>query len=122
LSHEESFLWKVEKTNQRTDQKKNDSFSREFQQHEREKRTKQNNVNQMDLAVLDPKVSHPSVANCLNNLGELYRAQGKYADAELLFQRALNILDEVLGSEHPTTQTVRRNYENLLKKMESEKG
>ncbi len=76
----------------------------------------------MDLAVLDPKASHPSVANCLNNLGELYRAQGKYADAEPLCQRALTIFEEVLGPEHPTSQTVRKNYEDLLKKMASEKG
>jgi Tfp pilus assembly protein PilF len=70
--------------------------------------------------VLGP--THPEVANSLNNLGWLYYDQGKYADAEPLLQRALNIFEEVLGSEHPTTQKVRKNYEGLLKKMKREKA
>ncbi len=64
---------------------------------------------------------HPQVALSLNNLAELYRTQGKYADAEPLYQRALNIFEEALGLTHPNTQTVRGNYEDLLKKMEDEK-
>ncbi|MEA5503662.1 CHAT domain-containing tetratricopeptide repeat protein [Halotia wernerae UHCC 0503] len=37
----------------------------------------------------------------LNNLAELYRIQGRYSDAKLLYLQALNIRKEVLGSEHP---------------------
>jgi len=33
--------------------------------------------------------NHPSVATSLNNLAELYRNQGQYAQAEPLIQRAL---------------------------------
>jgi hypothetical protein len=55
-------------------------------------------------------------------LGGLYYDQGKYADAEPLLQRALNIFEEVLGSEHPTTRKSRKNYEALLNKSEREKG
>jgi len=44
---------------------------------------------------------HPRVATSLNNLGEVYGAQGRYAEAEPLYKRALAILEEALGSEHP---------------------
>lgn len=65
--------------------------------------------------------THPEVARSLNNLALLYYAQGQYAKTAPLLQRALNIREETLGSEHPNTKSVRKNYENLLKKMESEK-
>jgi tetratricopeptide (TPR) repeat protein len=56
---------------------------------------------------------HPSVATSLNNLAGLYRAQGKYSEAEPLYLRAIQILEKVLGSEHPNTVTVRQNYETM---------
>jgi tetratricopeptide (TPR) repeat protein len=34
---------------------------------------------------------HPDVATSLNNLAELYRVQGRYADAERLYERSLAI-------------------------------
>ena len=37
---------------------------------------------------------HPNTAQSLNNLAELYRAQGKYAQAEPLMQRALAIREK----------------------------
>ena len=40
----------------------------------------------------------------LNNLGELYRRQGRLADAEHMFKRALAV-KEVLGPEHPDVAT-----------------
>jgi CHAT domain-containing protein len=49
--------------------------------------------------VLGPE--HPTVALALNNLAELFRAQGDSARAEPLYQRALKILEKVLGPEHP---------------------
>lgn len=66
--------------------------------------------------------THPDVGQSLNNLAALYNNQGKYAEAEPLCQRALTIFEEVLGSEHPTSQMVRETYEDVLKKMESEKS
>ena len=47
----------------------------------------------------------PRLATSLNNLGELYRAQGKYAEAEPLSRRALAIDEKALGSEHPDVAT-----------------
>ena len=37
---------------------------------------------------------HPGVATALNNLAALYLAQGKYAEAEPLYQRALAIWEK----------------------------
>lgn len=51
------------------------------------------------------------------SLALLYREQGKYAEAEPLFKRALAICERALGPDHPHTQTVRRNYDGLLQEM-----
>ncbi len=45
------------------------------------------------------------MAQSLNNLAELYRAQGHYAQAEPLFQRSLAIWEKALGPEHPDVAT-----------------
>ena len=45
----------------------------------------------------------PLVAMSLSYLGLLYLQQGKYAQAESLYQRALDIAEKVLGPEHPDT-------------------
>ena len=44
---------------------------------------------------------HADVSTVLNNLAELYRAQGRYAEAEPHYQRALAIGEKGLGPEHP---------------------
>jgi hypothetical protein len=56
---------------------------------------------------------HPDVAQSLNNLAWLYHEQGRYSEAEPLYQRALDILCNALGREHPTTQNVQRNLAAL---------
>ena len=43
------------------------------------------------------------LATVLNNLGLLYHTQGKYAEAEPLYLRALAIDEKALGPEHPDT-------------------
>jgi tetratricopeptide (TPR) repeat protein len=48
----------------------------------------------------------------LNNLGELYQSQGKYADAEPYRQRALELMEQQLGPEHPL---VVEGLDNLAK-------
>ena len=54
------------------------------------------------LAIFEKSLGsdHPNVAFSLNNLAELYRAQGRYADAEPLHKRALAIREQALGPEH----------------------
>ena len=56
----------------------------------------------------DPKSEE--VTWSLNNLAWLYHNQGRYAEAELLYTRALAIWEKVLGPEDGDTQTAKRNY------------
>jgi tetratricopeptide (TPR) repeat protein len=60
------------------------------------------------------------VVAALNNLAELYRAQGKHAEAESLYQRALAIAEKVLGSEHPDVAQILNNLVLLYKEMGQE--
>ncbi len=60
---------------------------------------------------------HTRLATSLNNLAELYRAQGKYAQAEPLLRRALAIKEKALGPEHVQVATVLENYAALLHKL-----
>ena len=48
---------------------------------------------------------HPDVAATLNNLAVVYTAQGRYADAEGLYKRALAIKEKALGADHPAVAT-----------------
>ncbi len=59
----------------------------------------------------------PRFAASLNNLAELYRAQGKYAQAEPLFQRALIVLTRAVGPEHPHVATLLENYARMLRAL-----
>ncbi len=59
----------------------------------------------------------PRLATSLNNLAVLYYAQGKYAQAEPLYQRSLAIREKALGPEHPNVATVLENYAALLHKL-----
>ena len=63
---------------------------------------------------------NPSTAERLNNLAELYLAQGRYAQAESLCRRAVSICDNVLGSEHPDTITYRQCLRVIVSKKEAE--
>ena len=49
---------------------------------------------------------HPHVAQSLNNLAVLYQSQGRYAEAEPLYKRALAIREKALGPEHPDVAAV----------------
>ncbi|MCS6283616.1 MAG: tetratricopeptide repeat protein, partial [Dolichospermum sp.] len=49
----------------------------------------------------------------LNNLAGLYESQGKYNQAEPLYQQALNICKQRLGVDHPHTIIVCGNLERL---------
>jgi tetratricopeptide (TPR) repeat protein len=58
--------------------------------------------------------NHPDTAHSLYCLAELYQAQGNYAEAEPLYQRALTIYQQILGPEHPKTVSVLEGYTMLL--------
>ncbi len=46
---------------------------------------------------------HPETALTIHNLAHLYQAQGQYEQAQELYQRALQIQEQVLGTEQPDT-------------------
>ncbi len=52
---------------------------------------------------------HPDTATSLNNLAGLLQAQGDFAGARPLYERALAIREKVLGPEHPDTASSLNN-------------
>ncbi len=58
-------------------------------------------------------VNHANYGAALNKLAVVYRAQGKYADAEGLYKRALTIKEKALGAGHPSVALTLNNLANL---------
>jgi tetratricopeptide (TPR) repeat protein len=54
--------------------------------------------------------NHPEVGTALNNLARLYRAQGRFAEAEPLIKRSLAVSEKALGPDHAD---VGRSLNNL---------
>jgi CHAT domain-containing protein/tetratricopeptide (TPR) repeat protein len=48
-------------------------------------------------------LSHPNMAQILNDLGLAVGAQGRYSESEPLLKRALTIREQALGTSHPDT-------------------
>ncbi len=46
----------------------------------------------------------------LNNLAALYYSQGRYTEAEPLYREAIKIATQVLGKNHPDSQTINRRF------------
>jgi tetratricopeptide (TPR) repeat protein len=57
----------------------------------------------------------PYVANSLDRLAKLYYDQGRYSDAEPLYVRALAIIEQQLGANHPDTATILNNLASLYR-------
>jgi len=53
------------------------------------------------------------VPTSLNNLAGLYRAQGRYDEAEPLYRQALELRRELLGERHPQVATSLNNLAYL---------
>jgi len=56
----------------------------------------------------------------LNNLAAVYHAQGRYAEAEPLYERSLLIAENALGPEHPYVAVVCENMAKLCKQIGKE--
>jgi tetratricopeptide (TPR) repeat protein len=56
---------------------------------------------------------HPEVAESLNNLANVYRGRGRFAEAEPLLERALPIREKSLGRGHPLTNATREALDAL---------
>jgi tetratricopeptide (TPR) repeat protein len=61
---------------------------------------------------------HHLTAGGLSNLALLYRQQGKLAEAEPLYKRALAIFERALGSEHSHSVTCRENLASVRAEIE----
>src|SRR5437016_1313345 len=57
----------------------------------------------------------PQVADPLHGLANLYSEQGKYAEAEPLYQRVLQIWEQTLGPQHPNAAYPLNNLAILYK-------
>ena len=65
----------------------------------------------IDEAAYGPE--HPEVATVVNNLGSVLRDLGDLPGARAAFERALAIVRQFLGEDHPYTKTVQGNLEAL---------
>ena len=63
---------------------------------------------------------HHDTAHSLNILALVYCSQGATTKAEPLFLCALEILQKVLGPDHPETIDVRQNLERCREAIDSE--
>ena len=73
---------------------------------------------QIRLALEAAKAFGPDdlrLATTLNNLAVLYDEQGRYAEAEPLYKRALAIMEQVLGPEHPDVALNLNNLASLYR-------
>jgi hypothetical protein len=59
---------------------------------------------------------HTDLAATWNNQALLCAEQGKHAQAEALYRRALNLLEKALGKAHPSTRACRANYAPLRRR------
>ena len=60
---------------------------------------------------------HPKLAQLLDNYATLLRDEGKYAEAEPLYQRALKTWEKSRYPEHPDVAETLTNYALLLRKL-----
>ena len=60
---------------------------------------------------------HPAVATLLNNLGQVDKVQGRYAEAEPLIRRSLAIREKVLGPDHPDVARSLNNLADLYERQ-----
>ncbi len=56
---------------------------------------------------------HPDVANSLNNLGNLYKNQKRYEEAEPLYLKAIEFYKKLLGKERTHVANSLNNLGNL---------
>jgi len=54
-----------------------------------------------------------SLGLLLTNLALLSKATNRLSEAEPMYRRALKIFEDSLGRDHPTTQTIRNNLQDL---------
>ena len=57
----------------------------------------------------------------LNNLAQIYSFEGRYAEAEKLYVRAIGIWEHSQGAAHPNVAACLLNYASVLRKVHRKK-
>ena len=57
---------------------------------------------------------HPSVAETLMGMGNVYDAMGKYNDALQYYERSLKLKEQAYGSDHPSVAHTLNNMGDCL--------
>ena len=65
--------------------------------------------------------NHPHYVTCLNNIAEIYRAMGRYAEAEPIYIEALEITRRNAGPTNPFVTRTLNNYAALKYNMSNYK-
>ena len=75
------------------------------------------------LSILETLVppDHPFLGTALNNLGQIYRFEQRYPDAEMAYLRAIGIWEQSVGEAHPDLARCLLNYAALLRKVHRKK-
>jgi tetratricopeptide (TPR) repeat protein len=73
---------------------------------------------QTALAIVETiQPGDPRLANSLMRLAAVYHAQGRYAEAEPLYQRAVMIQEQMFGPDDPQIVELLEAYANLQRRM-----
>lgn len=64
---------------------------------------------------------HSMMATSLGNLANLYKDQGRFSEAEPLYEEALKILERAFGNQHMKTKTIRKELKRVKKKIPKSK-
>ena len=70
--------------------------------------------------VLGP--DHPLLAQSFNNLAMVYQAQGRFKDAEPLFQKSLSILEKKNDPDQKAIAEILNNLARIAKKQKKMKN
>jgi tetratricopeptide (TPR) repeat protein len=62
--------------------------------------------------------NHQNSLVCLQDLGAIYRSQGRLVEAISAFEKAFKGLTRILGSEHPFTKDALSAYSEVLEEVE----
>ena len=61
---------------------------------------------------------YPDLEQSLYNIGNVYRAQGRYTEAISLFKRALGIREKALGKDHPSLTIILEILAEVYRKID----
>mgnify|MGYP006267129499 CR=1 FL=1 len=70
----------------------------------------------LETAASPSEARNTSLAGVLNALGDLFRVQGRHADAEMYYRRELTIIEQTQGSDSPAVaQALSNNFAALYR-------